>query len=88
MNPEIQDLQDQINRLKADIDNLTKAFYQNNFSSHQDFNKSSAFNYRLKVPHYDTLPSTNNVGEVLESGGKLYISTAVDTWTIVGTQTA
>lgn len=84
MNPEEQK---QFQQLRSDVDNLTKVFYLNNFSSHQDFNKSSSFNYRLKVPHYATAPSTNNVGEIIEVGGVLYISTAVDTWTVVGTQT-
>ena len=84
MNP--QQLQEQIDKLKNQMDDLTKQFYLNNFSSHQDFNKSSAFNYRLKVPHYASAPSTQNVGELIEVGGKLYISTAVDTYTLVGSQ--
>lgn len=85
MNPN-QQLQDQIDLLRRDLDSLSKTYYLNNFGSHQDFNKSSSFNYRLKVPHYATAPSVNDVGEIIEVGGKLYISTAVDTWTLVGSQ--
>lgn len=84
MNP--QQLQDQIDRLRRDLDALTQVFYQNNFPSSQDFNKTSRFNSLLKVPHYTSAPSTNEVGQIIEIGGKLYISTAVNTWTIVGTQ--
>lgn len=86
MSPTEQDLQEQIDRLRAQIEDLTKAYYQNNFSSHQDFNKASSFNYRLKVPHYTAVPTVTDVGEIIEVDGVLYISTAVDTWTVVGTQ--
>ncbi len=88
MTPELQNLTDQVNKLKRELEGLTSSFYQNNFASSQDFNKVSRFNTTLKVPHYATAPSTSTVGEIIEVGGKLYISTAVDTWTIVGTQTA
>lgn len=87
MSPTEQDLQEQIDRLRAELEGLTKVFYQNNFSSHQDFNKASSFNYRLKIPSYPSVPSVTDVGELIEVGGVLYISTGVDTWTVVGTQT-
>jgi hypothetical protein len=80
------DTQQQIDALKKQIEALTSSFYLNNFYASQDFNKTSRFNTTLKVPHYDSAPSTNEVGQIIEVGGKLYISTAVDTWTIVGTQ--
>lgn len=73
--------------MRNDIDNLTKMFYLNNFSSHQDFNKSSAFNYRLKVPHYSSAPSTAEVGEIIEVGGVLAICATANTFVVVGTQT-
>ena len=41
---EIQDLQEQINRLRTSLDELSQQFYKNNFTSHQDFNKVSNFN--------------------------------------------
>ena len=84
---EQQELQDQLARLRADIDSLSKSFFQNNFVSSQDFNKYSRFNNRLKVPHYDSLPSTCEVGEIAETGGELNICSSADVWTVVGTQT-
>lgn len=73
-------------KLKRDLEALQKQVFSNNFASSQDFNKTSRFNTMLKVPHYTSAPSVNDVGYVIEVGGKLYISTAVDTWTVVGTQ--
>lgn len=84
-NQQLQDLQKQIEKLKSDLDMLSQNFYKNNFSSHQDFNKSCNFTTKLKVPSYSTLPLCE-VGEVCESGGKLFICSATNTWTIVGTQ--
>ena len=42
---------------------------------------------RLKLNDLGSVPTTCLVGEVISSGGKLYICSAVDTFTIVGTQT-
>lgn len=78
--------EDEINKLKRDLEALTSSFYQNNFLTSQDFNKYSRFNTRLKVPHYDSLPSVCEQSEVIEFSGKLYICSAANTWTIVGTQ--
>jgi hypothetical protein len=87
MTPEQQAVQDQIDMLKRDIKSLQDSFYLNNFPSSQDFNKTCRFNSRIKVPHYSAAPTVDDVGELIEVGGVLYISTAVDTWTVVGTQT-
>jgi hypothetical protein len=81
----IQDMQAQINRLKSELDNLSANFFKNNFTSHQDFNKSCSFNTKLKVPSYSVLP-TCEVGDLAESSGTLYVCSATDTWTVVGTQ--
>ena len=78
----------QILQIRKDLDALIQEFYKNNFSSSQDFNKYSNFTSRLKVPHYSSLPSVCEVGEIAESSGKLYVCSAANTWTIVGTQTA
>lgn len=78
--------QEQLQALKESIDALSQEFYRNNFSSHQDFNKSSNFTTKLKVPHYDTLPIVGEVGEIIESNGKLYICSSSNTFSIVGTQ--
>jgi len=83
MNP---DYQKEIEKLKQDLKALNEEYYKNNFSAQQDFNKYSRFNTRLKVPHYDTLPTTCDIGELAESAGKLRICSAVNTWSIVGSQ--
>ena len=83
MNP---DTQKQIDKLTKDLNDLISEFYANNFSSSQDFNKYSRFNTRLKVPHYATLPTTCEVGEIAEQGGELNICSSANTWTVVGTQ--
>jgi hypothetical protein len=86
MNPqELQEMKDKIEKLIRDLEGLTKTYYHNNFTSSQDFTKETSFQTSLKIPHYATLP-TCDVGQIAESGGKLYICSAVDTWTIVGTQ--
>ena len=80
------DTQLQIDKIRRDLQDLTDEYYANNFTSHQDFNKSSNFNTKLKVPHYASDPSTCEVGEIIEVGGKLKICSATNTWTIVGSQ--
>jgi hypothetical protein len=79
-------MQDQINQLRKDIEALNAEMYLNNFSTSQDFNKYSRFNTRLKVPNVTALPSTCEVSEVVVYSGKLYVCSASNTWTIVGTQ--
>lgn len=83
----IQSLRSEIDKLKADLTALNSEFYLNNFSAHQDFNKYSNFSTQLKVPHYDVLPTIGEIGEIFEYGGKLYIFSALNTPTVVGTQT-
>jgi uncharacterized 2Fe-2S/4Fe-4S cluster protein (DUF4445 family) len=80
---ENQDIQTQINMLKASIDTLNQEVYRNNFSSHQDFNKFSNFTTRLKVPHYDSIPPVGEVGEIIEAGGALYICSSPNNYTLV-----
>lgn len=76
MNPELA-------QLKADFETLKQAFYKNNFTANQDFNKFSRFTSRLKVPTVTATPSTCEVGEVcvVSSTGKLYVCSAANTWT-------
>lgn len=82
MTPEerIKKLEDELNALKAE-------YYSNNFSARQDFYKFSDFKTRIKVPHYASTPATCEVGELCEVAGILYVGSAVNTWTKVGTQT-
>lgn len=79
------ELEKEIAVLRQQIKELSDAFWFNNFPSGQDFQKYVRFNGRLKVPHYDTLPTVCEVGEVAESAGKLRICSAANTWSIVGT---
>ena len=81
-----QDIQAQINQLRQDLFDLNSEVYSNNFSSFQDFNKSSSFNTRLRVPNLAALPATCEIGEVCCVSGKLRVCSAANTWTIVGTQ--
>lgn len=79
-------LQQRIDKLEKDLFDLNQEVYLNNFSASQDFNKKSNFNTTLKVPHYASDPTTCEVGEIIEVGGKLKICSATNTWTTVGTQ--
>lgn len=81
-----KDPQEQIKILRQEIESLKGEIYRNNFSNHQDFNKFSNFTTRLKVPHYDAIPPVGEPGELLEAGGKLYICSSPNTFTIVGSQ--
>lgn len=86
-NQTIQNLQDQVTKLKGDLDNLSQAFYKNNFSSSQTFTKDIICQTRLKVPHYTSAPTICEVGDLIEIAGVLYICTVANTtFTVVGTQ--
>lgn len=90
MNPNnttIQDLTNRVEILERALFDLNQEVYTNNFSARQDFTKYSDFKTRLKVPHYDSAPSTCEVGEIIEVGGDLLICSATNTFTVVGTQT-
>lgn len=76
-------IEEQILALRSDLQALNQEVYRNNFSSHQDFNKTSNFTTRLKVPHYDSLPPVGEVGEILEAGGALWICSSPNTFTLV-----
>jgi len=83
-----EETQKQINVLRKQIEQISTDVYKNNFSTHQDFNKASSFNTKLKVPSYTSVPATCEVGEIIENNGKLLICSTADTWQIIGTQTA
>jgi len=85
-NTQIQQLQEQINRLRSDLEQLSQSFYKNNFSSEQIFNKSSNFTTKLKIPVYTSLPQCEVGDVVCDGNGKMYIGTATNTFTVVGTQ--
>lgn len=85
MNNDLQTIQEQIDRLNREVGALKGTVNKNNYSSEQIFNKRGNFTTKLKVPSYGTLPNCE-VGEIGESGGVLYICSATNTWTVVGTQ--
>ncbi len=81
-----EELQAQINTLKQDLQALNDEVYRNNFSAHTDYNKTSYFNSRLKIPVVTALPTKCEIGEIISYGGKLYVASATNTWTIAGLQ--
>jgi len=80
------DLQQQINQLKQQLESLQGDYFKGNFSSSQDINKYTRFNSRLRVPVLSATPATCEVGELCSVSGKLRICSATNTWAIVGTQ--
>jgi len=65
MSPETQkiigELQGQIAKLNTDLQSLSSAFYKNNFSSSQTFNKDVSFQSRLRVPVYSSAPTVGDI---------------------------
>lgn len=90
MNPqnETQQLRELVTKLQAQIDDLSGAFYKNNFSSSQTFTKDITFSSRLRVPVFDSTPAVGEVGDIFAlSDGNLYV--CIDntpTYALVGTQ--
>jgi hypothetical protein len=80
--------EERLARLERDLIELTEEMYRGVFTSQQDFSRAVNFLSRVKLPVYSTLPSTCDIGELAVSGGKLYVCSAANTWTIAGTQTA
>lgn len=88
MNPDQnKNIIDRITKIEKDLFDLNQEVYLNNFTGHQDFNKKVFFNSVLKVPHYSSLPTVAEVGEIVEVSGKLYICSTANNWSLVGTQT-
>ncbi len=90
---EIQNLRDEMGRLRSEFEQVKAAALKNDFSSAKVFSKACIFNDRLKVPHFASAPSVAEVGDIIEVGGKLYICTTAGdvaspaTFTLVGSQT-
>lgn len=80
--------QTQIEMLKQQIEALQAELYRGNFTGSQDFNKKVRVNTALRLPVYASAPAKCEVGEVyVNSGtGKLYVCSAANTWSLVGTQ--
>lgn len=73
-------MNDELAKLRQELEALKSEYYANNFSTSTDVNKYTRFNTRLKVPHANPLPSVCEVGEVCENGGKLYICASANNW--------
>ena len=84
-NTQAQELQDQISGLQAQVTELRDAFYRNNFSQQQVFNKYCDFTTRIKIPVVTALANCE-IGELCFYSGDLWVATDINTWTIVGTQ--
>lgn len=82
------DSKTQIEELNRRLESLTAEFYRGNFSSSQDVSKSTRYTTSLQVPTFTTAPTVCVIGQVyVNSGtGKLYVCSAANTWTVVGTQ--
>ncbi len=82
------DSQKQIDQLRKDLDTLSQAFYQNNFSDSKDENKYVRFNTRMKAPTFATAPAICAIGDLyVNSGtGKAYVCSSANTWSLIGTQ--
>lgn len=78
--------EEQLQILTSRIDSLEKELYRNNFSSHQDFNKTSNFTSKLIIPKLDSLPPICEINEIVGVSGILYICSSANTWALVGTQ--
>lgn len=90
MNPqnEIKELRDIIVKMQGQLDDLQGAFFKNNFSSSQTFNKAVSFTDRLRVPVFDSAPAVGEVGDVFAlANGDLYVCIdSTPTYALVGTQ--
>ena len=81
-----EETRNRIEKLERDLFDLNQEVFRNNFKAHQDFNKTSFFNTRMKVPVYGSLPSTCEEGELVCVSGGLYVASATNTWSLVGLQ--
>jgi len=92
-NTKIQEIENQLVKLRTDLENLSQQFFKNNFTTSQTFTKDIICTTRLKVPHYTSAPSVGEVGDVIEVGGTLFICTTAGNvaspavFTVCGTQT-
>ncbi len=85
----ILELEEQVKRLESSVNDVTGAFYKNNFTSSQSFNKDCVFNTRLRVPVYSAAPTVGEIGDLIAVSGVLYVctnATAPATFSKVGSQ--
>ncbi len=82
------DTNTQIEMLRQELESLRAEFYRGNFSSSQDFTKKVRFQSEVVVQRASTAPAKCEQGALyVNSGtGKLYVCSAANTWSLVGTQ--
>lgn len=81
------DNKSQIESLKQQVEALSAELYRGNFSGSQDFTKKVRMQTALRLPVYGTAPTKCEQGEVyVNTNGKLYVCSAANTWSLVGTQ--
>lgn len=83
-----QKLAREVESLTRTVEELRQIVQKNNFSALQVFDKTVQFNNKIKVFNKTANLASCQTGELSVVGGKLYICSATDTWTIVGTQVA
>jgi hypothetical protein len=83
-NIQMREMQDIIASLQAQVSEIRDAYYRNNFSQQQIFNKYSDFTFRIKLPVVSALSSTCEAGEVCVYSGGLYLAIATNTWAQLG----
>jgi hypothetical protein len=80
-------MDNELQKLKKEVEQLRQQMNRENFSNLQVFSKDVQFEKKIKVFNKSANLAKCETGELSVVGGKLYICSAADTWTIVGTQT-
>lgn len=82
------DNQTQLEMLKQEVESLRAEFYRGNFSGSQDFTKKVRFQTEVVMHKAATAPAKCEQGALyVNTGtGKLYVCSATNTWSLVGTQ--
>lgn len=80
-------MQEELDQLKRQVADLTQQVIKDNFSKLDIFIKDVAFEKKIKVFNKTANLAVCETGELSVVAGKLYICSAANTWTVVGTQT-
>lgn len=80
-------MQEEIFKLQQQINDLTEKIDRDNFSKLQVNAKDVYFEKRVRLFNKSANLAVCQTGELSVVGGKLYICSAANTWTVVGTQT-
>jgi hypothetical protein len=64
-----------VQKLQSQLSDLSGAFYKNNFSSSQTFNKDVVFQSRMRSPVFSAAPAVGEIGDIICVSAKLYVCT-------------